>query len=769
MAGLVVPHNLRLSQPEEKPISANDVEVEIVGAPDHEVRDAKGNLLQIKHDDGSITINLDGGPIEDAEDATPAGWYDNLAEKIDGFELGRIAEELLTGIQEDIDSRQEWVASRATGLKMLGLKVEAPNIQGASEGAPVEGMSNVRHPLMLEAVLRFQANARSELLPTDGPAKIRNDDNNSTQAEDTLSDALAKDFNHYLTVVDRDYYPDTDRMLFTLGFGGTEFKKGYFCPLRNRPILEWVAAENLIVNNEAKSLQTAKRITQRIEMTRSTVKRMQILGVYRDVMLSDPKERDLNEAEREKLSQQGITPGAMRPDDRDREMYECYCELNIKGYEHRYKGKESGLEIPYRVTIDLSSREILSIVRDYLKETEALPVRRKTFVQYLYIPGLGFYGIGLLHILGNTTNAITAAWREMLDNGMFANFPGFLIAKAAARQNTSILRVPPGGGQQIDTQGMDIGKAVMPLPYQTTHMAPLMQLVEDMATTGQRLGGTSEVQVGEGRADAPVGTTLAVLEQATKIENSVHKRLWTAQCEELEILSELFREHPESFWQQNRKPTKPWDEQTFLQALDDCNLVPQADPNTASHTARIIKYMGLKQLQAANPTGYDSYAVDRAGLRLLGFGNPDEFLVSPEQQAQKPPTPEEQAKLAEVQARLKDTASKAGLAAAKTKQIEAEIQQGHQQDTPVDVLDAQTRAEAAKTQKAKLALDQQEMHIENRNRDLDRSSHEKVAILGLLKDITDNPQGAREAADEVKPIERKAGLNPDETGTTQSD
>jgi hypothetical protein len=455
-------------------------------------------------------------------------------------------------------------------------------------------------------------------------------------------------------------------------------------------------------------------------------------------------------------------------------VFECYCELDIKGFEHRYKGKASGLEVPYRVTIDVSSQEVLSIVRDYSEKTKELPVRRRTFVQYLYIPGLGFYGVGLLHILGNPTNALTAAWREMLDNGMFANFPGFLIAKQAARQNTSIVRVPPGGAQQIDTQGGKIQDYVMPLPYKTEGMAALMALADKVSDAAERLGNIGEVQVGEGRADAPVGTTLAILEQATKIENSVHKRMWTAQAEEFEMLCDLFREHPESFWEQANRPARQWDEQTFLAALKDNDLVPQADPNTASHTARIIKYMGLKQLQQGNPQGYDSYAVDRAGLRLLGFGNPDEFLISPEQQAAKPPPPEVQEKMADLQNKTRDSQTKAGLAAAQTREIDAKIQAeanggGQQTDTPVDIMDAHTRAEDAKTKSKLAALKQEELGIENRNRDLDRASHEKIALLDLTGDVMKDPAAAEEGASEVPQVERKVGLKPDDTGKVERD
>ena len=311
--------------------ATEDFEVHIEDdGPKQEV-DEHGNIMSIELPDGSLTFSLDGSPLHKAEKPQREGWFDNLVEDISQSELGKISEELIKGIESDLKSRQEWIEDRAQGIKLLGLKVEIPGLAGAADGAPVEGMSRVRHPLLLEAVLRFQANARSELLPTDGPVKIREDNNNATDETDELANDLENDLNHYLTSTAKEYYPDTDRMLLMLGFGGTSFKKVYFCPLRNRPVSESVDADDLIVNNSATDLYNASRITHRIYMRPSVVKRMQILGVYQDVDLSQAKQIKLDAAQREKKSQQGITDGQDNPDDRDREIYECYCELDIEG------------------------------------------------------------------------------------------------------------------------------------------------------------------------------------------------------------------------------------------------------------------------------------------------------------------------------------------------------------------------------------------------------------------------------------------------------
>ena len=788
----LVPENsatLRLPGPDDSQNPSEDPmdyvvehEDESADRPEH---DSSGNTIKIEHADGSVTISLDGKPVETAEKiAKEDDWFKNLAEDLPEAELNSIAADLLLAIDGDLTSRADWTEARTQGLKLLGLKIELPGVESAADGAPVEGMSKVRHPLLLEAVLRFQANARSELLPTDGPVKVRNDSNNDDIHEDQLANALERDLNHYLTNVATEYYPDTDRMLLMLGFGGTSFKKVYNCPLRNRPVSESIDADDLIVNQATTDLGNARRITHRVSLRPSTVKRMQIIGEWLDIPLGQalaPKEDSLRA---EEAAQQGVAPDANTPDDRDREIYECNCELDIKGYEHRYNGKISGLEVPYRVTIDISSRKVLSIVRNYRKPTKKreLPVAIRRFVKYTFVPGIGFYDIGLLNILGNTTNAITAAWREMLDSGMYANFPGFLMADTGARQNTNIFRVPPGGGALVKTGGMPISQAVMPLPYKDPSMA-LMQLVDNMATTGMRIGGTSEQQVGEGRAETPVGTTLAMIEQAVKVMNAVHKRLHAAQAEEFKLLIECFKENPESFWESGQRSQVEWDEKVFMKALSDNELSPQADPNTASSSQRMMKIMALKQLQQANPSMYDPIAIDTAALQAIGFSNPQQFFVPP--QAMNQPPPELQEKQAELANKTKVADAQVAVAKARVAEVQAKIQQGAfapkpglaggEPDSEEDkhlkiaeahakIQDSSTRAMDAETRRQALGIDLHEREDEAQNRAADRAndaqdraSREHIAVLGLAKDILLHPGNADKTDKALKPIKKAAG------------
>ena len=763
--------NIRQPGLEEEPADENGVIVEIVeDGSDKPKFDDNGKILEIKHADGSLTISLDGKSLDDKKERDHEGWFRNLVEEIDDGELNTISTSLLKGIDDDIDSRKDWIEDRAQGIKLLGLKIEIPGLQGATDGAPIEGMSKVRHPLLLEAVLRFQANARSELLPTDGPVKVRNDSTRATLDQDQRATALEADFNHYLTAIATEYYPDTDRMLLMLGFGGTSFKKVYFCPLRNRPVSESVDANDLIVNSSATDLRNAKRITHRSYMRQSTIKRLQILGVYRDVDLSTPQYNSFDAVQRAKASQQGIDIDTFNPDDRDREIYECYCELNVRGFEHMWKGKESGLDIPYRVTVDVSSKQILSIVRNYDEDDQELPNARPNFVKYTFVPGMGFYDIGLLHILGNTTNAITAAWRELLDAGMYNNFPGFLMADTGARQNTNIFRVPPGGGALVKTGGMPITQAVMPLPYKEPSGA-LMNLVTQMAETGMRVGGTSEALVGEGKSDAPVGTTLALLEQATKILNSVHKRMHTAQSEEFELLAREFREHPESFWQRNRRPAYQWDEDQFLAALEDCDLVPQADPNTASQTQRLMKVSALKQLAASNPSLYDPVAIDSAALQALGWSNPQQFMVPASAQSKPPPELiQAQAKMQneqiEAQARMLDAQTRANESQAGIQIDQARLamemsQNGNgQAPNPEKMADLQVRA-------AEIQQRNEDAILDAVNRKRDRESRERLAAMKMAEEVSKNPESLGIVMQMIDPamLQRLEGNEPTLDGT----
>ncbi len=617
------------------PVIPEDVEIMIAGAGDAmPAFDPAQGAIEIPDEDGTITIQL-GSPEQRKKNTS----FDaNLAEELDSTVLGRISNSLLEAIEQDERDRSEWIQQRADGLDLLGQKVERPgtgNVGSASTAVP--GQSTVRDGILSEAVDMFQANAFAELCPSDGPCKAVNYGDETTDA-DKLARDFEKDFNFYLTGsgpgTAKEYYPDTRRMLWWTGYASGMFKKVYACPLRRRPVSESVDGADLIIPSNATDLANAGRITHQINMRQSVMKRMQILGIYRDVSLTQPTSQPNVLAQKEGTIT-GLNPNPQRVEDQDYTVFECYCELDIDGFEHTEKGKPTGLPLPYRVTLDKDSRQILEIRRNW-KEDDEDQQAKIPFVAFPYTDNIGIYGTGLLHRLGNYTMALTAMLRECIDAGMFASFPGFLYAKPAGRQLQNEFRVPPGGGAPIDVSavGGNINNAVIPLPYKDVSTA-MVALMEQTRNTAFRYGGMANTGVGEGKQDAPVGTTLALIEQATKIDGGVHKALHAAQKEELLLLKELFRDDPEALWRGNRRPAMGNNDamrlQRFTQALENCELVPASDPNVPSNMHRIAKANALLQTAMGLPGMFNMQVVLARWGTMMKIDDVETMLMPPQQ------------------------------------------------------------------------------------------------------------------------------------------
>lgn len=624
--------------PESVPDDArafNPLDIDL-GEPDGSqniIVDADTGIVTTHNSDGSATVDFDPKTNKEKPDKFDA----NLAVYMDSSKLSELGEEIMQGIESDIESRSEWTSLYNKAIDLLGLKME----EASSDITTYGTVSKVYHPLLLEAVVRSQANARAELLPSNGPVKVRDDQPQGDQSRVLMAEAMEKDFNHYLTSVAKEYYPDTDKMFFSTFLSGNGFKKVYQCPLRRRPVSDSVSPPDLIVSNDAVDLTSAIRITHRIYMNQATMKRMQLSGQYRNIPLSQPTDQN-DENERKVKSIQGIQTGSKLPSDYRYTIYETYVECDLAGFEHEEEGKPTGLPLPYRVTIDRDSREVLEVRRNYKEDDVDFRARRR-FVKYSVIPGLGFYDYGYMHLLGNTTRALTAIERQLLDAGQFANFPGMLISRQGQRQITNQIRIPPAGAHEIDTGGKPISDVVMPLPYKGPS-ATLAQISEKIADDGRRLGGTTEIQAGEGRADVPVGTTIALIEQSTKIISVVHKRLHSAQQEEFEILKELFAENPEALWKFAKNPARKWEQ---AQEFADLELVPAADPNIPSHIHRVMQATALIQLSQSAPQIYNIKEVHSRALHTLGIGDADALFAPP--QAGPPPDPKIQAKAQEMQ------------------------------------------------------------------------------------------------------------------------
>jgi hypothetical protein len=642
----------------------------MVATDDPDAVETNDDGISLKLPDGSVVIDLS----PPSNDNASKRFDDNLAMEMAAGRLLTLGEALLEGIDADIQSRTEWETTRSRGIELLGLKLEDPRSDVGASSAPLESMSTVRDSTLLEAVLQAQSNAIGELLPSDGPVKIKNV-GQETEQSDQIAESFETEFNHYLTDVATEYYPDTKRMLFWTMFGGSGWKKVYSCPIRRRPVAESIDANDLIVSNAATDLWNAGRVTHRMTMRPSVMKRMQFLKVYRDIPLGQPSATQ-NKVEDKKDSIEGVRPTVnQRPEDQPYTLYECYCEWDLDEYAPRqFKGKS--IPLPYRVTIDKDSREILEVHRNWKEDDEAcLP--RKYFVRYPFVEGLGIYGIGLVHILGNASAALTAAWREMLDAGMFANFPGFIILKQLTRQLTNEFRVPPGGSVAIDSPTGRVADGVAPLPYKDVSPG-LLGLVKIIQDNAQRLGGTANLPIGEGKQDAPVGTTLALIEQATKVEGAVHKGLHHAQAEEFQLLKERFKEDPEAFWRHDTANKSQWTEETFLAALANCELIPVADPNTPSHMHRLMKAMAVVQLDQLYPGLYDKRALNKRVLAMIKLDDGDSlFLPPPDPNAQQPPDPNQiaaQAKLLQAQTGQQKNALQAQAAAAELQNSQADRQ-----------------------------------------------------------------------------------------------
>lgn len=651
-------------------------------------------------DDGELTYNEDGSVTVNApkekKKSKKGGHNDNLAEDMDDIDLNTLASELLELIVADKLSRKEWEDTAAKGIDLLGLKIESATSDTTGGG----NISKCKDPLLLEAVLRYQSNFNAEMLPANGPAKIRDDKvtppappggggapggtagitppvagaavppppqpgmpppppggmapqqampvpaappaiggmghnggppmfpEKPAIPRAVLAEAFGKDFNRYLTVVDKPYYSDTDRMSFSQGLFGCAFKKIYMDPLEKRPVSRFVMANHIIVDNGASSLHDAKRITHETpNMSQMIMKRMMLGGVYRDIDLATPVSEPSGVDTKIKETE-GTSTNNQRPEDRNYTVLECYCYLDLKGYEHKKKnGDLTGLPLPYRVTIEKDSKEILEIRRDW-KEGDDTHKRRRHLVKYPLFPGLGFYDYGFVHILGNTTRVLSAITSLCVDQGMFANFPGGLIDKSATRQETNQIRPAPGGFKPIDCGGRPINTVVMAMPYKDVS-GNLLTLGKGIQDGGRKLGSIAELPLGEGRADVPVGTVIALIEQNTKLLSAVHKRNHSAQQEEFEILKELFAEDPKalSIAVPAKNPARQWEAQEEFHDLD---LVPASDPNIASHIMRVAKAQAVVQMAQAAPPGlFDPKKVARRALIALDIEDPDDLFLPP--------------------------------------------------------------------------------------------------------------------------------------------
>ncbi len=618
----------------------------------------------------AVSVEEDGEEEPQKRPAYLRGEFDaNLAEEVDDGTLATLASELLEGIESDLADRQDWESTLTEVIDLLGIKLETPS----GEVNPQGSISKAHHTLLMEACVRFWAGAHAEFLPASGPVKVRDDNPDPQPGEQSLAKAFELDMNHWLTTADRGYYRDKSRMLFSTGLTGTEFRKVYIDPVARAPVSRWTRGQNLIVSSDAVDLSSAARVTERIMMWPSEVKRFQKTGWWRDVDLSEPTEQPTR-VDKAIAGTEGRKREPDRPADNRHTVYETYTPIDLAGFEHEDEdGEETGIPLPYRVSLDRDSRKIVEIRRNW-KESDPEFSPRQRYVMFGLIPGLGFYYLGFAHLGGNNERTLTALLRQLIDAGQFANFPGFLIGKSGTRQQTNDFRIPPGGGKEINTNGLPINQVIMPLPYKEPSQV-LMALEAAIAERSERLLGMAQLPVGEGRQDIPVGTMIAMVEQTTKVVAAVHKGLHASDAEEFRLLQELFAEAPEALTKGSRRPARA---QWVAEEFSDLDLVPASDPNVPSQLVRIMHAVAVVQISQAFPGTLSPQWCIETIFRSLGVPV-DPAMYAPPQPAMGAPPPDPVG-MAQVQLKQQEQQRKAASEQVDTHLRAAELATRTQQD-----------------------------------------------------------------------------------------
>lgn len=538
----------------------------------------------------------------------------NLADAMEESELDSLSTELRGYYEDDLESRADWEEAYTKGLDLLGVKSE-------ERSTPFQGASGLVHPMVSESVTQFQAQAYKEMLPSGGPVKTK-----VMGLRDTAADAQAsrvKEFmNYQITEVMQEFDPDTDQMLYYLPLSGSTFKKVYFDETKQRAVSKFIPAQDLVVPYSASDLATATRLTHVLRMDENEVRKLQIMGIYRDVELDSPEEND-DDSVRQKVNElEGISKNYS---DDVHTILETHVELDLEGFEDRDDmGEPSGLKLPYVVTMDYDSGEILSVRRNY-DEMDPTKAKRQFFVHYKFTPGLGFYGFGLIHLIGGLGRAATSILRQLIDAGTLANLPaGFKARGVRVRNDDEPLQ--PGEWRDIDAPGGSIRDAIIPLPYKEPS-ATLGSLLGAIQDQGRRFVSMADQLSEQGSQEMPVGTTMALMERGTKVMSAIHKRLHYAQKTEFRLLARIFAENlpPEYPYEVSGAPRQIKAED-FDARVD---VLPVSDPNIFSMAQRVTLAQTQLQMAQSNPQIHNLYEAYRRMYEALEIQNVNEILPPP--------------------------------------------------------------------------------------------------------------------------------------------
>ena len=571
-------------------------------------------------DNAEITMDEEGGAEINFDPNAKAGLetenhFSNLAEVMDEQYLDELGTTLFDQYTEYKQSRGEWEDSYREGLSLLGFKYE-------KRTQPFKGASGVNHPVLAEAVTQFQAQAYKELLPADGPVRAQILGDVSNEKQDQAH--RVKDFMNY-QIMDQmtEYEPEFDQMLFYLPLSGSTFKKVYYDDLLGRAVSKFVQADDLIVPYSANSLEDAEAIVHVIRMSENEVRKQQVSGFYKDMEIGEPPVTE-NQVKEKELELEGITKDG---NEDQFSLLEMHVDLDLEGFENMGPdGEATGIKLPYIVTILESNNKILSIRRNYA-EDDQLMKKIKYFVQYKFLPGTGFYGFGLIHMIGGLTRTATAALRQLLDAGTLANLPaGFKTRGIRIRDDAQPLQ--PGEFRDVDAPGGNIRDQFMQLPFKGPD-ATLLQLMGVVVNAGQRFASIADAQVGDMNQQAAVGTTVALLERGSRVMSAIHKRLYVGLKQEFKLLAEVFKTYlPPEYPYDVPGATRQVKATDFDERVD---ILPVADPNIFSQTQRISMAQMELQLAQSNPQIHDLYQAYRSMYEAVGVKNINAILPPPQQ------------------------------------------------------------------------------------------------------------------------------------------
>ncbi len=580
---------------------------------------AEGPEIEIEVvDPEAVNIGVDGVEINitpDAEDDFNA----NLAEEMSEQELQTLAGDLLGDYDSDLTSRKDWLTTYVNGLKLLGLKYE-------ERSEPWPGACGVFHPLLMESAVKFQSETIMETFPAAGPVRTKIIGKETPEKKEAAL-RVEDDMNHELTDVMKEYRPEHERLLLSLCLSGNAFKKIYFDTALDRPTAPFIPAEDIVVPYGATNLEQAERVTHRMRKTKNELRRLQVAGFYRDIDLGEPM-TVMDEVEKEKAKDQGFNASV----DNRFQVLEMHVDIDLPGYEDKDKnGEPTGIALPYVVTIEKGTSTVLAIRRNWL-EDDPLKLRRQHFVHYGYIPGFGFYYFGLIHLIGGHARAATSLIRQLIDAGTLANLPGGLKSRGL-RIKGDDTPIAPGEFRDVDLPSGAIRDNILPLPYKEPSQV-LVALMDKIVLEGQKFAATADLNVSDMSAQAPVGTTLAILERVLKVMSAVQARIHYTMKQEFRLLSAIIRDNtPNDYDYQPEVGSKKAKRSDY----DQVDVIPVSDPNAATMSQKVVQYQAVMQLAQSAPQLYDMPFLHRQMIEILGVKNANKIV--PNKDDMKPTDP----------------------------------------------------------------------------------------------------------------------------------